>query len=213
MVRSLVLVPWKITDYEPEGHRGLALKPTASVWQSWDLNPSQNLKAIALPIPSLLVLRASGQRRDKTWRGRGRQRTRESEKAWGEWWRGECGSGYVNDRKGHSWARHHSKYQPGYSDSPIMLHILPLSPVSLWHFQSQGREMFSALFSPLSFEAHPVRGIAPLGATPVCQLLKFLKSSQTGMISQRRKLRLALKLRALLEISFPTVEWIEGLST
>lgn len=73
--------------------------------------------------------------------------------------------------------------------------------------------MFSALFSPLSFEAHPVRGIAPLGATPVCQLLKFLKSSQTGMISQRRKLRLALKLRALLEISFPTVEWIEGLST
>lgn len=52
MVRRLVLVPKKVTDFEPEGHRGLAPDPTASVWQSWDLNPGRNLRAIALPVPS-----------------------------------------------------------------------------------------------------------------------------------------------------------------
>ena len=33
-------------------HGGLAQDPTASVWRTWDLNLSLNLKVITLPIPS-----------------------------------------------------------------------------------------------------------------------------------------------------------------
>lgn len=69
-------------DFEPEGHRGLAPDPTASVWQSWDLNPGRNLRAIALAVPSYW----SSERQDREEikhgeRDRGRQGARESEKA------------------------------------------------------------------------------------------------------------------------------------
>lgn len=50
--KSLVPVPWEVTDEEAEGRGGRACDPTASVWRSWGLNPSLNLKAVTLPIPS-----------------------------------------------------------------------------------------------------------------------------------------------------------------